>query len=202
MPITPQQLFQNNACSLTGSVPWRTRPPSACPGVYVVSLHANPDDSSGISNPPISNAAVSAWIEKVPLLTLDARRPTAPQLVSRLGLYWLPDEAIVYIGKATSLYGRVGGYYSTPLGDKRPHAGGHWIKTLSNLASLAVHYAEICDGRNPEHVEKSMLFEFAQGVSGTTRAHHPQPTLMIPFANLEIKGFARRNHGIANPVVR
>jgi hypothetical protein len=122
--------------------------------------------------------------------------------VARLGLYWLPDEAIVYIGKATSLYSRVGGYYSTLLGDKRPHAGGHWIKTLTNLASLTVHYTEICDGRNPEDVEKAMMFAFAKGVVGTTKTNHPQPSLMIPFANLEIKGFGRRNHGIRNPVLR
>jgi hypothetical protein len=133
-------------------------------------------------------------------LALDGGRPTAAQLVDRLAIYWLPDEAIVYIGKATSLRGRVGGYYSTELGDKRPHAGGHWIKTLSNLASLTVHYAEICDGRDPEEVETDMLLAFVDGVSPKVKANHPQPDLAIPFANLEIK--IRRNHGIAKSVLR
>ena len=162
----------------------------------------DPNNFAGIPDPPISGAAVAGWIKKVANLTLDHTPPTSKQLCARMATYWLPDEPIVYIGKATSLAGRVGGYYSTPLGDKRPHAGGHWIKTLSNLASLTVHYAEICDGRDPETVEKSMLFAFMSGVSPATKKRHPQPHLVIPFANLEIKGFGRRNHGIGRAVIR
>jgi hypothetical protein len=116
--------------------------------------------------------------------------------------YWLPDESIIYIGKATTLGPRLGQYYSTPLGDKRPHAGGHWIKTLSNLNALTVHYSEIEEGHDPEQLERRMLVSFSKNVSAQSKALHPQPTLAIPFANLEIKGVGRRNHGIARGVLR
>jgi hypothetical protein len=88
------------------------------------------------------------------------------------------------------------------LGDRRPHAGGHWIKTLTNLTSLTVHYAELDSVADPEDVEKQMLRTFSQAVSAQTRAAHPQPDLTIPFANLEIRGVGRRNHGIRNAVLR
>lgn len=50
----------------------------------------------------------------------------------RLATFWLPDEVVLYIGLAgASVRKRVRQYYRTPLGDKRPHAGGWWLKTLT-----------------------------------------------------------------------
>lgn len=202
MPTSPSRLLAEVGCAITDCVPWGTKPASDNHGVYVVSLHGDPDKEAGLEEAPISEAMVAAWIERVPSLTLNGARPKPIGLMQRLGRYWLHDEAILYIGKATSLRKRLGQYYSTPLGDRRPHAGGHWIKTLTNLLSLTVHYAELDRVANPEAVEKQMLLAFAKAVAGQARAAHPQPDLTIPFANLEIKGVGRRNHGIRNAVLR
>ncbi len=202
MPTSPSQLLGQVRCAITGSVSWGTKPSSDNQGVYLVSLDGDPDEVVGLPEAPVSEATVAAWIERVESLTLDGGRPKPIALVQELARYWLPDEAIVYIGKATSLRKRLGQYYSTPLGDRRPHAGGHWIKTLTNLTSLTVHYAELDDVADPEDVEKQMLLLFSQAVSRQTRAAHPQQDLTIPFANLEIKRVGRRNHGIRNAVLR
>lgn len=202
MPTSPRQLLSQVDCTVTGSVPWGTKPAADEHGVYIVSLHGDPEIEDGLPEAPVSEATVAAWIERVPSLTLDGGRPKPIGLVQRLARYWLPDEAIVYIGKATSLRRRLGQYYSTPLGDRRPHAGGHWIKTLANLSSLTVHYAEVDHGIDPENVERRMLTEFAHAVSRRSRSAHPQPNLTIPFANLEVKGIGRRNHAIAKAVLR
>jgi hypothetical protein len=42
--------------------------------------------------------------------------------------FWLPDEAIVYIGMASSLATRVGDYYATPDRGATIHAGGYFLK--------------------------------------------------------------------------
>ena len=202
MSASPRQLLSLVELPVSGSVAWGTSPPTDKAGVYVVSLHGDPNGAAGVAEAPIEEATVAAWIQRVQLLTLDGTRPQPAVLVQRLACYWLPDEAIVYVGKATSLRQRLRQYYSTPLGDRRPHAGGHWIKTLGNLRSLTVHYAETSVAVDPENVERHMLTTFARGMSAATRSAHPQPGLAIPFANLEIKGVGRRNHGIKNSVLR
>ena len=202
MLTSPGHLLVQARHAITGSVSWGTRPPCDQPGVYVVSLHTDPNEGHGLSEAPVSKAAVAAWIDRVESLTLDRGRPTTVALMQRLARYWLPDEAIVYIGKATSLRRRLGQYYATPLGDRRPHAGGHWIKTLTNLTSLTVHYAELDNVADAGAMEKAILLMFSQAVSSQTRAAHPQQALTIPFANLEIRGVGRRNHGIRHAVVR
>ena len=202
MPTSPRGVLSQVGLPVTGSVGWGTSPPTDNAGVYVISFHADPDGAVGLAEAPIEEATVAAWIQRVPSLMLDGARPQPAVLAQRLASYWLPDEAIVYVGKSTSLRQRLRQYYSTPLGDRRPHAGGHWIKTLENLRSLTVHYAETGAGTDPEDVERRMLTTFAREVSAPTRSAHPQPDLAIPFANLEMKGVGRRNHGIQNAVLR
>ncbi len=202
MPTSLARILEQRGCRIAGTVPWGTSPPSNESGVYVVSLHGDPNDTAGLAEAPIDEAVVAAWIERVRSLTLDDARPEPDALAKRLARYWLPDEPIVYVGKATSLRQRLRQYYSTPLGDRRPHAGGHWIKTLANLGSLSIHYAEVDDGVDPEVVEMRMLTTLMQNVTQATRSAHPQSDLATPFANLEIKGLGRRNHGIRNAVLR
>jgi hypothetical protein len=143
----------------------------------------------------VSTAEVRRWVERLPGFTLAGHvSPDAEAVARHLAEWWLPDEAIAYIGKATNLANRVGQYYRTPLGDAKPHAGGHWIKTLSVLNQLTVHYAEVPDVA-PETVEDRMLSLFMAGVSAETRARHPQSALPLPFANLEGPG-GRRAHAL------
>src|SRR5437879_2359420 len=80
----------------------------------------------------------------------------------RVASFWLPDEVILYVGKATSLSTRVRQYYSTPLGARSPHAGGHFLKTLSILGELTVHFATTVE---PGPTEDAALSFFCSRVS-------------------------------------
>jgi hypothetical protein len=137
---------------------------------------------------------LSRWIEAAPQMRLDNAAPTVDLLSDRLGDFWLPDESILYIGKATALRGRIGEYYRTPLGARRPHAGGHWIKALSILEDTFVHFA-VC--AEPEVAEQDLLSAFVASVSSETRRALRDPEHPFPFANLEFPPGVRKRHGIA-----
>jgi hypothetical protein len=127
-------------------------------------------------------------------LRLDGRRPSADELAARLCSFWCSDEVIVYTGLAgTSLRRRVGQYYKTPLGARKPHAGGWWLKTLSILDQLWVHYAATPDNAA---AETAMLRHFADGVSATTASKLHDPGRLAPFANLRAGGGTIKAHGI------
>jgi hypothetical protein len=104
--------------------------------------------------------------------------------------FWLPDETVVYIGKATSLASRVGSYYRTKLGATKPHAGG--VLTVLDkdaLAQLRVHYARVED---PQLAEEQMIRSFCAGVSDAACAALHDPQHPFPFANLEWRTGGRR----------
>ena len=99
----------------------------------------------------------------------------------------------MYVGLAgTSLRTRVRDYYKTPLGARRPHAGGWFLKTLSNINDLYVHYAQT---DTPNAVEDKMLRAFCAGVSERARAALHDPAHPFPFANLEWPPGFRKAHG-------
>ncbi len=92
---------------------------------------------------------------------------------------------MVYVGRAgKDVGGRIGDFYATPLGDPRPHAGGHWLKTLSVLAGLEVWWAE---SGGPTGSEADLLAAFA--------AEHGAESL--PFANRETAAKMRKSQSIA-----
>jgi hypothetical protein len=115
-------------------------------------------------------------------------------LCNRLAGFWLSDENVIYIGKATSLKTRIAAYYNTPLGNRGPHAGGHWVKTLSLavLNQVCVYFAETA---SPEDAEDRLLAAFSQRVSESTKKALYDPTLPIPFANLKFR--RRKMHGVS-----
>jgi hypothetical protein len=80
-------------------------------------------------------------------------------------------------------------YARTPLGDARPHAGGHWLKTLQGYElRTTVSWAFSGD---PNEAEAQLLAAFANaGRSG-------QPSSpSLPFANLMLPSGYRKTHGI------
>ena len=196
MPTTVLQLLQSANLTLTGQVRWGEKVPSQSAGVYVVSLSADPTSNAGIrENAPLSLERVQFWIKRAPTIELDgARNPKPEEITNRLSRFWLPDENIVYIGMTTAkLADRVGQYYTTKLGDRRPHAGGHWIKTLSNLDELYVYCTE-CS--MPNKVEGKMMETFKSGVSEATLSRLWDQDNPFPFANLEYPRGHRKKHGI------
>lgn len=179
MAVTVLQLFNEAGLRPAGSVRWGERVPENRPGVYMVATSSDPDDASGalFPNAPVSLSAVSTWLDRVPSLTLNGKRPSPEMLAAETSRYWLPDETIVYVGKAgTSLRKRVGQFYSTTLGNRSPHAGGSWIKSLSILDELTIHYA-VADP--PADMEKLLLHRF-----GIVCPVH-QGTRAMPFGNLQ-----------------
>jgi hypothetical protein len=112
----------------------------------------------------------------------------------------LPDETILYIGKAgTSLNTRVNQFYNHILGNSKPHRGGHWLKTLDNLADLNIYLTATHD--EPAHeVESRCLKIFIDNVSTETREKLVDPMNPFPFANLEFPKGVKKNHNLQDQV--
>jgi hypothetical protein len=158
------------------------------PGIYVVELPAP------LAVAPIASSVVKAWIRRVPTITVDGSPTTAPKLAARLAAFWLPSASVVYIGQASGpVRGRVAAYYRTPLGDRSPHDGGHWIKTLSCLSDCVVWSAATDDYAD---AELRLLDEFHRTLPAPERRAVHDPFLVLPFANLKDGHGRRKAHGI------
>jgi hypothetical protein len=172
-----------------GPAAWATEVPSSEPGVYVVEI------DTPVARAPIDSAVVSRWITRVPTLMLDGKRPNSAELANRLAGFWLPSRTVIYIGQTTaSLAGRLRDYYGTPLGDRRPHAGGHWIKTLGCLQGTRVWWSATDD---PHAMEDRLFAAFAATVPDAEASRLHDPTLVLPFANLQDAHAIRKIHGVS-----
>lgn len=197
MPSSVAAVFAAAGLEPEGVVGWGERAGDERSGVYVVAL-TNQIDSRDVALlvAPIADAAIEELLSVRPELTLDGKRPTVPELKARIGAFWLPDETIVYIGLATSLRSRVRSFYRTPIGARRPHAGGWFLKTLSNLDDLYVHFARVVDF---DDAESTMLEAFVTALSPSALAGLADPAHSWPFANLELRRGGhkiRKAHGI------
>ena len=202
MPTPVAALFEIVGVPYGGAVAWGSRVPESAPGVYVVSFTQNPADDEGREECPISMAALEQLMETRPAVTVDGEPATVDNLANRLSAFWLSDEPVLYIGKATSLGSRVNSYYRTKLGARSPHAGGWWLKTLTCLDDLAVHYGPTLDtDRSPsvaaaEAAESQMVRHFVQGVSDSTRQSLWDQAHPLPFANLRHPKGPTKAHAI------
>ena len=170
--------------------------PARRPGVFVVELTAP------LARPPIEVTRVGKWLERVTTLTLDGARPTSKALVARLATFWLPSQTVLYVGSsATSIGGRVAAMQRTPLGDRRPHAGGHWLATLDGRTSMRVWWTE---SDALEEYEDALLTSFAGSVLAddpASVAALPDNSLVLPWANLRRPTGERRATGIAGALL-
>lgn len=202
MTTTIQRLFNHFNLKEYHRICWATRFAERRQGIYIVSTSDQADRHNGISKEPqLSNTIILKWIEKLPNFRLDNVVPTLQTLKLRLSEFWLPDESILYIGKAptrkngSGISKRVTEYFDTVIGDGRPHSGGQWIKALSNLSSLFVYYAP-CD--KPTEMEERMLEFFMNNVSPKTLGQLKDKDLPLPFANLRYKPSIDKKHGLKN----
>lgn len=194
MPTSVAEAFSAVGLVRDGVLQWGTRPPEPTPGVYIVSLTDSLDGFDGVLvRAPLAKAVFEDWLQICPGLTLDDDRPTVEQLMDRVGRFWLSDEVILYIGLATSLSTRLGQYYTTPIGARRPHSGGYFLKLLSNLQELWVHYARTND---LDTAEDAMLRCFTEAVSEGSKRELFDPGHPFPFANLEWPPGVRKAHGL------
>jgi len=194
MPTSVADAFAAVGLARESVVRWGTRPSTSAPGVYAVALTDSVDGIDGTtSHAPIAYDVIDEWLEVRPELTLDGVRPTAEELKRRIEGFWLADETIVYVGLATSLSKRLGAYYRTPIGARSPHSGGYFLKLLSNLGQLWVHFAP-CD--DPDLAEGGMIRRFVDGVSDQTKRAVHDSAHPFPFANLEWPRGTRKVHGL------
>ena len=120
-----------------GPIVWGQAVPSRSPGIFLVEIATRSDEA------PIDIVVVREWLERVPGLMLDGERPTATQLAARLASFWLPQQTVLYVGRTSkSLAARVSSLLHTPLGDRKPHPGGHWLWTLRDVSKLRIWWAE------------------------------------------------------------
>jgi transcription elongation factor GreA len=172
-----RELMRSLGLMVDGPARWERPVISRVPGVFVVEL------PGGATDPPIDYAAVRRWVERVPGMTIEGERATAPALADRLRSFWLPGEPILYIGRsAKTLGGRLAAAYATPLGDARPSSAASWLRVLSVQADLRIWWAET---EAHEEYEDALLTAVAERNDGRP-----------PFANLVGAGGARRDDGI------
>jgi hypothetical protein len=196
MPVTVAEAFAAIDLSQDdiATVRWRTKPARSNSGVYIVSLTSSPDSFDGkLSKPELAEIEFRRWLDVCPRMTLDGKEPCVGQLIDRIARFWIPDEVILYIGKATDLPSRLDAYYRTSIGKSSPHSGGYFLKLLSNLDQLWVHYAECND---PESDEGTMLQRFCENVSQGSREALHDPAHPFPFANLEWPKGTYKAHGL------
>lgn len=161
-------------------------------GVYVIELPA-PRLTA-----PLDVARVHKWIERVPALRLDGQEPTPKQLAARLNAFWLPSQTVLYVGAtAGSIAGRVTALDHHVLGDRRPHAAGHWLKVLA-VDGLRLWWAET---QAVEEYEDAILAAFAEGVPAAERAALHDSAVVLPFANLRTSAGGAKRHGIGHSVI-
>jgi hypothetical protein len=179
-----------------GPVIWGRPVPARGPGVFVVELPAP------LARAPIELTRVGKWIERVPTLTLDGDRPTSRALAARLASFWLPSQVVLYVGSTPASVGaRVAAIGRTALGDRRPHAGGHWLHVLDGgtARSLRVWWAET---DATEEYEDALLGTFAASVPGDEAGAVPGgPAVVLPFANLRRPTGERRPSGLAGSLL-
>jgi hypothetical protein len=177
-----------------GPVTWGRPVPNGRPGVYVIEWPEARADA------PVELTLVGKWLERLPGLRLDGRRPTTRELAARLHDFWLPGQVVAYVAMTKGGLGsRLAAFYQTPLGDRRPYAGGHWLKALRGLDRARVWWAETSA---PEEYHDALLGAFAAAVDASPEAapRLPDRTVILPFANLQTATGTPKAHGVTGAV--
>jgi transcription elongation factor GreA len=189
---TAAELLRSVGLLADGPARWGRPAGVRAAGVYVVELPSAPEEA------PIELTRVGKWIERATELRLDRTRPTSRALAARLASFWLPGQPVLFVGSTSgSIAARVVAFEHHVLGDRRPHAAGHWLKTLNVEPQLRVWWAET---DAPEEYEDALLATFAERVGESARVALPAGALVLPFANLSTPTGERRSHGITGSV--
>lgn len=200
MPTTVKRLFIELSINNIHQVKWGTSFNERGEGIYIVSTSKDPSNHLVLSpSPAFDENQISLWISKLPNFKIDGIKVNSHTLKERLSKFWMPDESILYIGKApirkngTGISKRVTEYFSTEIGDGGPHSGGQWLKTLKNICSFTVYYG-LCS--NPDKIETQMLDIFMSNVSHETTANFYDKEKKLPFSNIRHRG--NKNHRLQN----
>lgn len=190
---TAASLLRDVGLLADGPLPWGRPVPARKAGVFIVDL------PTPLATAPIELTRVGKWLEHVPTLLLDGTHPSSRALRARLASFWLPSQAVLYIGATeVSIGGRVAAMDRTVLGDRRPFSGGHWLKTLRVLPTARVWWA-VTDA--VEEYEDALLSAFAAGVSEADLATLPDRSVVLPFGNLRRSTEERRASGLTGSLL-
>jgi transcription elongation factor GreA len=178
--LNGRDLLLANGLSVEGPILWGRPASGSGPGVFIVEL---PAPQAKVSIDP---DAIREWLGRAPDLRLDGKRPSVAELQSRLASFWLPGQAILYIGSSQkSVSARLAGMYKTPLGERRPQPSGYWLKTLRAVNKTRIWWAPASD---PELYEDTLLEVFTKTAGG------------LPYAVLATPGGESRDHGLTAPL--
>ena len=148
---------------------------------------------------PLELTRIGKWIERLDGLRLDGARPTSRALAARLAAFWLPSEPVLYVGSSeNSVSRRIAALSATPLGDRRPHSGGHWLHTLTMPAGTRIWWSAT---PAVEEYEDALFTAFAAGVSDAERAVLYDPETVLPFANLRRPTGERKRTGLTGSLL-
>jgi len=185
---TAADLMRSLGLDVDGPARWGAQPASQASGVFVVETGA-PRPSA-----PLDMVEIRRWLDRVPGLLVDGQPATQSTLARRLASFWVPGQTLLYVGRSSkSLAPRVAALYATELGHRRPHPGGHWLKTLLDLPRLRLWWAET---DAPEEYEDAVLSAFAESVPSDARPALPAGTPLLPWANLASPTGAVRETGL------
>jgi len=178
--LNGRDLLRANGLPVEGPILWGRPISGGAPGVFIVEL---PAPQAKVS---INPDAIREWLNRVPGLRLDGKRPTVQELQTRLASFWLPGQAIVFIGSSQKSVGaRLAGMYKTPLGERRPQPTGYWLKTLKDINKARIWWAPASD---PELYEDTLLEAFIKAAG------------QAPYGVLVRPGGKGRDHGLTAPL--
>lgn len=176
-----------------GPVLWGRPLTTRAAGLYLVEL------PEPLPRPPIEFTRVGKWMERVPELRLDGERPTSKALAARIASLWLPSSPVLYAGAtAGSLGGRVLALAHHVLGDRRPHADGHWLHLLLGMERARIWFAET---DAPEEAFDAVLDAFGAAIGPSLPPGRPAGALVLPWANLRRPTGERQVTGITGSVL-
>jgi transcription elongation factor GreA len=192
-PLTAAGLLRSVGLLADGPAVWGRPFAASGPGVFVVELAAP------LATAPIELTRVGKWIEHVPTMRLDGAAATSKAVVARIASFWIPATTVLFVGgSSTSIASRVAAIDATALGDRRPYAGGHWLKTLRGLEHARVWWART---GAVEEYEDALFGAFAEAILAGDPSQLHDRDVVLPFANLRSTGGDRKAHGLTGYLV-
>ncbi len=196
MPISVQKLEDTFQLKYLKSIKWGSTFVENKNGVYIISSSKDKDflpkhDVEIV----INDKQIDLWLANAPNILLNEKTPSKTDLINQLKNFWLPDETILYIGKAEkqTLSERIGQFFNHKFGKKSPHKGGYWLKLLKNINDLNIHLYET---KESHIIEEEILKKFIEQVSEPTKLKLIDKNLYLPFANLQLRSGVIKSHGL------
>lgn len=176
MPITVKELVEKVGLpsTLLNRVDWGKQVNIRDEGIYIVAM------SKPSKRIPINKDKVMSDNWEIDTIPTD----DFTLIKKRLSTFWLSDETILYIGKASNVRKRIQQYYKTVNGKSKNHSGGSWLKYINIPNKTYIYYIECA---NSKAYEAEMLCAFFEQVSTENRKRLFGTGIVLPFANREIK---------------